>query len=285
MALLKNPLLSLRARGGLTKALTFLRRRGQNIVEEKPVPDDARSLAQLSWRHMYQKAVALWHALSAAEKEEWESSARPKHMTGFAWFMSQALRPNPGLYLPLQGGTMSGNIDMAKNRILKLPLPSDSQEPLTLAYYTANIAPYLYDEGARVWHNVAQNVPSGVFTILAMNQERYDTDTIHDLAINNSRLTCRTAGKYVISAGAEWDTEAGISRRVLDLLLNGATAIARNRLWGVDDVNVLCHNVTTLWNLEVNDFVEVRVLQNTGVTVPIIFGAAFSPWLAMQRIG
>ena len=61
---------------------------------------------------MYQKAVALWHGLSAAEKGEWESQARPKHMTGFAWFMSQALKPNPGLYLPLQGGTMQGIIEM-----------------------------------------------------------------------------------------------------------------------------------------------------------------------------
>ncbi|GAI05556.1 unnamed protein product, partial [marine sediment metagenome] len=44
------------------------------------------------------------------------------------------LRPNPGIYLPLQGGTMSGNIDMAKNRLLKLPAPTDDQEPATKAY-------------------------------------------------------------------------------------------------------------------------------------------------------
>lgn len=129
MAKLKNPLLSLKAQGGLAKALTFLRRRHQDIVESTPIPEDAKSLAQLSWRHMYQKCTALWHALSAAEKQDWESSARRKHMTGYAWFISQCLRPNPGIYLPLQGGTMSGDIDMAKHRILKLPAPVDNQEP------------------------------------------------------------------------------------------------------------------------------------------------------------
>ncbi|GAH97344.1 unnamed protein product, partial [marine sediment metagenome] len=55
---------------------------------------------------MYQKCAALWHTLSADEKQEWESLATPKHMTGFAYWQSQCLRPNPGIYLPLQGGTM-----------------------------------------------------------------------------------------------------------------------------------------------------------------------------------
>lgn len=129
MAKLKAPLFSLGATGRLAKHLSFLRRRKQNIVEQRPIPTDAKSPTQLVWRHMYQKAIALWHALSDEEKQEWETSARPRHMTGFAWFMSQCLRPNPGIYLPLQGGTMSGNIDMAKHRILRLPVPIDDQEP------------------------------------------------------------------------------------------------------------------------------------------------------------
>jgi len=90
---------------------------------------------------MYQKAIALWHALSAAEKQEWESLARPKHMSGYAFFLSQALKPNPGLYLPLQGGTMAGNIDMAKNRLLELPLPTDNQEAASKSYVDDSIPP------------------------------------------------------------------------------------------------------------------------------------------------
>ncbi|GAH96002.1 unnamed protein product, partial [marine sediment metagenome] len=128
MANLKNPLLSFDARGTLSKAISFTKRRGQNIAEKKPEVPDQKSPAQLVWRHMYSKCAALWHTLSTAEKQDWESLARPKHMTGFAYWQSQCLRPNPGIYLPLQGGTMSGDIDMAKNRILKLPLPTDAQE-------------------------------------------------------------------------------------------------------------------------------------------------------------
>jgi len=131
---IKAPFLSLGARGTLGKLLTIRRRRGKHIAESKPIPTDAKSAAQLIWRHMYQKAIDLWHQLSAEEKAEWESLARPRHMTGYAWFISQALRPNPGIYLPLQGGTMQGDILMASRKILGLPTPTADQEAATKKY-------------------------------------------------------------------------------------------------------------------------------------------------------
>ncbi|GAI24570.1 unnamed protein product, partial [marine sediment metagenome] len=83
---------------------------------------------------MFTKCVDLWHLLSEAEKAEWERLATPRHMTGYAWYISQCLRPNPGIYLPLQGGTMSGIIDMAKHRLLRLPAPTHNQEAATKGY-------------------------------------------------------------------------------------------------------------------------------------------------------
>lgn len=77
---------------------------------------------------MFLLARDLWHALSASEKIAWESAARPHHLTGYMWFMSQALRPNPGIYLPLLGGTMQGAIDMAGKKLENLPDPAADQE-------------------------------------------------------------------------------------------------------------------------------------------------------------
>lgn len=137
MVKLKNPLLSLGASNTISKAITFVRRRSQNIAEIKPEILDIKSPGQLSWRHMFLKCTALWNALSAAEKEDWESLARSRHMTGYAYWQSQCLRPNPGIYLPLQGGTMQGDIDMDKYRLLKLPLPTDVQEACSKTYHDA----------------------------------------------------------------------------------------------------------------------------------------------------
>ncbi|MBA7578299.1 hypothetical protein ES708_20161 [subsurface metagenome] len=134
MPKLRGPLLSLGATGGITRFFSLVRRRGQNIIEKKPIPADAKSPAQLFYRHMFTKCVDLWHTLSEAERKEWERLARPKQMTGYDWFISQCLRPNPGIYLPLQGGTMAGDIDMDKNRILDLPRPTDDQEAANKFY-------------------------------------------------------------------------------------------------------------------------------------------------------
>lgn len=139
MPKLRGPILSLGARGGLTKLFSLARRGGRHIIERKPIPTDAKSPAQLFNRHMFNKCIDLWHLLSEAEKAEWERLATPRHMTGYAWYISQCLRPNPGIYLPLQGGTMSGNIDMDGNLIDGLSVvPRHKFIPLLSGYPGAN---------------------------------------------------------------------------------------------------------------------------------------------------
>jgi len=283
MSKLKNPLLSLKAQGALGNAITFLRRRKQDIVEKTPIPTDRKTFLQLEWRHMYQKAVALWHALSAEEKQEWESLARRKHMTGFAWFVSQALKPNPGLYLPLQGGSMSGDIVMEKNRILKLPLPTDTQEPLTLAYFNANIAPYLYNEGARAYHSVDQSIPNITATTLAFNSERWDTDNIHDLVTNNSRLTCQTAGKYLVATTLAFGLSA-VGRRLIHFILSGGVAVASFEV-GIGAEGRYQAAPATIANLAVGDFLEVSVYQSSGGALDVRAIPPYSAEFMMQRIG
>ncbi len=80
MPKLRGPILSLGATGGLTKLFSLARRMGRNIIERKPIPVDAKSPAQLFNRHMFTKCVDLWHTLSEAERQEWESLARPLRM-------------------------------------------------------------------------------------------------------------------------------------------------------------------------------------------------------------
>ena len=166
MAKLKVPLLSFLARGGLGSVLSFRSRKGSTIAEKKPAPVDVATGPQLSWRHMFNKCVDLWHTLSTAEKAEWESAARSRHMTGYAWYISQCLRPNPGIYLPLQGGTMSGDIDMDGHAITDLPDPTNPQDAATKAY--ASAPGTTQTKGARVYHSLDQTIPHNTPTSLAI---------------------------------------------------------------------------------------------------------------------
>ncbi|GAI89859.1 unnamed protein product, partial [marine sediment metagenome] len=181
--------LSLGASGSISGAITYLKRMSRQIVEKKPELKDAKTEAQLEWRHMFNKVVALWHALSPEEKAEWESAARPRHMTGYAWFLSQALRPNPGIYLPLQGGTMQGNIYMAKHRLLHLPLPTDIQEAASKAYADALILPATQVEPSHI----------GAATF----------DDLQDL-INNTMSAGRTSGGLIEASSAAGNVKVNL---------------------------------------------------------------------------
>lgn len=283
MSKLKNPLLSLDARGTLSKAVTFVKRRGQNIAEEKPEIKDVQSPAQLSWRHMYQKCAALWNALSSAEKETWESLARPKHMTGFAWFQSQCLRPNPGIYLPLQGGTMQGNIQMDGYHIHGLPLPIHPEDVWRRIDSQTDIEPYLYHEGARVTHSATLSVPDTTWTPHPFNTERWDTDAIHDNVVNNSRLTCKTAGRYIIIGQIYWSTNA-VGDRAAKIHLNNTIDITFERR-GTNTETTATYIISTIYHLSVSDFVELVLWQNSGGALSDTLISQRCPEFMMERIG
>jgi hypothetical protein len=133
----KNPLFGFDARGTIANLLTFRHRDKQTIAESKPFPKDAKTSGQLAWRTMYQLATDLWHTLSPAEQATWHTLGVRNHMSGYSAFMSQCLRPNPGIYLPLAGGTMSGNIDMASHKITGLPAPTLDSDATTKVYTDA----------------------------------------------------------------------------------------------------------------------------------------------------
>jgi len=279
---LKIPLLSFSAFGQLTQHFSLRRRGKQTILEHKPIPTDARSPNQLIWRHMYSKCATLWHDLSEAEQQEWQSAARPKHMSGYAWFMSQCLRPNPGIYLPLQGGTMQGDIDLDSYRLLNLIDPTVDQEPATKKYHDDNLPTAAYTEGAKVKRSVNLSIPNNSWTSLPFNQEDYDNDGIHDNVTNPERLTCNTAGKYLAIAIVAWvpnNTGArGINIRknqsTLPALFTGATtpnSTQRARL-----------SISTVVDLAVTDYLDIKVYQHSGIAL-----AVYAPQtrFMMQRIG
>lgn len=137
--------------------------------------------------------------------------------------------------------------------------------------------------GARVYHNANQSISNTTITALAFNSERFDTDTTHDTSSNNSRLTCKTAGKYQITGQVRWASNAtGI--RLVFLRVNGSDSIAAVSRLSTGTVNDDL-NVTTVWSLAVNDYVEVCVYQDSGGSLNVTVASNFSPEFMMHRVG
>jgi len=284
MTKLRVPLFSLLAQGRLGDALAFRKRKGSTIAESKPVPRDAKTSAQLAWRTMYQMAAALWHDLTAAEKAVWESQGTTRHMTGYAWFMSQALRPNPGIYLPLVGGTMQGDIDMATHGITSLPDPTNPQDAATKAIVDALEA--RYQIGARVYNNANIAIPWGAWTALTFNSEWWDNDAMHDPDLNPSRITIRTAGKYLIGGGVQFAINA-TGNRALDLIVNGVTSIAMANSIALALASATRLSVNTAWQFSIGDFVELFAYQDEVGGAPLNVEAtpARSPEFWAHKLG
>ena len=138
------------------------------------------------------------------------------------------------------------------------------------------------DIGARVYNSANISIPHNTNTILTFDSERWDTDTIHDTTTNTSRLTCKTAGKYIISAGVEFSADTAQQRQV-KILLNGTTVIAYH---SNDTSNVPTPRfaISTPYNLAVNDYVEVQVYQNSGSALNVVAASAYSPEFSIQMI-
>jgi len=137
---------------------------------------------------------------------------------------------------------------------------------------------------ARVYHNVAQTLANATLTTLAFNSERFDTDGMHDNVTNNSRLTCKTAGKYQITGQVRFAANAtGV--RAAYIRLNGVTYIAVSGRPSASAVNINDIVVTTLYDLAINDYVEILVYQNSGATLDVVADGNYSPEFMMVRVG
>ncbi len=138
---------------------------------------------------------------------------------------------------------------------------------------------------ARVYHSAAQTIASNLtaFTALAFNSEREDTDSMHDPVTNNTRLTCNTAGTYVISGHVLFASNATGVRR-LAIRLNGATYLAGTDAAAMSGAPMRL-GVATVFPLSAGDYVELLVAQNSGGDLNVNTNAAQSPEFAMCRVG
>jgi len=233
---------------------------------------------------MWQLAADLWHQLSPAEQAVWERLGTQRNMTGYAWYMSQALRPNPGIYLPLAGGTMSGDVDMDGHAITDLPDPAADQDAATKKYHDDNLPVGGYTQGARVIRTAIQTIPNNAITAVIFNAELYDDDTMWEGVTNPSYLTVRTAGVYLIIGHVHWAASAAGMRAEL-LWTSTAGIIAQNRTSPDLSTYIWRGQVVSTWKCTVGTVIQLQVYQNSTGNLDLAYDANQAPVLLAQRIG
>src|SRR5215475_670000 len=141
----------------------------------------------------------------------------------------------------------------------------------------------------RVYHSTTQSIANAAYTAIAFDSERFDqaggaAAAHHNTVTNNSRLTCLYAGIYDIAGGVEWAANA-TGQRFLQIRLNGTTGIAISvgASAAVDSTGHV--TIQTIYQLAINDYVELMAYQTSGAGLNISNIANSSPEFMMVRIG
>lgn len=182
---------------------------------------------------------------------------------------------------PVTGaGTLTGAwADQDANKILAGPISGAADTPAFRLLDPADL-PIL--DGARVYNSADESIATGGDVALTFDTERYDTNGLHSVAANTSRLTAKRAGVYLISAHILWASGTN-APRALTIYLNGATPIAQV-YDQMTTATFIAHSIATLYHLNVNDYVEAMVHQNTGAALKVVASANKSPEFAMQQL-
>jgi hypothetical protein len=137
--------------------------------------------------------------------------------------------------------------------------------------------------GARVYNSANISLAHGAEVVLTFDSERYDTDTIHSTSTNTERLTCQTAGVYLIIASVQIQGNAGGAARQVMIRLNGTTNLCNTRqVFNAADSNL---SVSTIYELSATDYVTVVCYQDSGGALNAEAAGNIAPEFMMQRIG
>lgn len=123
----------------------------------------------------------------------------------------------------------------------------------------------------KVYNVTNQSIPNGAYTPINFDGEQFDSADQHDSIINNTRLVCREAGKYLITVQVNFASNTtgirGVQVKVttptLGTVIDGRDF--RNAVNGFDTVM----SYSFVRTLAVNDYIEMEVYQSSGAALDV----------------
>lgn len=140
----------------------------------------------------------------------------------------------------------------------------------------------------RVFNSTNLTLTTGVEFALTFDSERIDqaggsASTMHSTVSNSQRLTAIYAGVYLIVGNAQFAANA-TSYRQLRIRLNGTTFLAAVSSPSNTAAIATKMQISTIYSMAVNDYVELLALQNSGGNLDIENAANISPEWSMVRV-
>ena len=141
--------------------------------------------------------------------------------------------------------------------------------------------------GALVYRVTNQSIPDATWTAINYDSEEYDTDSIHDNSVNNSRLTVPSGVNYVRLKARIGFAPNSNGYREAYFYKNGSSTFKGNALAISDNLTGLVTTVLELsspvLSVTAGDYFEVLVYQDSGANLDTFGGNYY--WFAMEIMG
>lgn len=136
--------------------------------------------------------------------------------------------------------------------------------------------------GASIYNNASQSIGNATYTILNFNSEVFDTDTFHDTATNNSRITIPSGknGKYLIVAKFHFAGNASGTNRLGGIVKNGTNVGLFRGITG--NSSSVGWNASVILDLVATDYIELEVYQDSGGNLNALGGFAAPEYNFLQ---
>ena len=137
---------------------------------------------------------------------------------------------------------------------------------------------------AKVYRSSDQTYANGATDPLSFDSEEWDTDSIHEGITNPERLTCKTAGLYLITANIRFASNSTNKRQLRIKKVSGATTtIIANE--SCDGNGYTSLSASGIVRLEVNDYIWVEPYQNSGGDLAVSYASDQPASCSIVKLG
>ena len=139
------------------------------------------------------------------------------------------------------------------------------------------------DVSVRVYNSADQSIANAANTALTFDTEDWDTHAQHSISSNTNRLTCKVAGKYLISGCVRWNGHATGERSIIITKNAGQAQLAQFREFP-GHANDIYSLISTIANLAVGDYVELVGFQSSGAALNSEASSNEAPVFSMAKL-
>ncbi len=140
--------------------------------------------------------------------------------------------------------------------------------------------------GVKAFRTTDLSVNNNTWTSVGWNSESFDSDGFHDNSTNNTRFTIPSGkgGKYLLTANILWYQNTTGTRIAGFYKNNGADALQYFYFYP-NNIDYNSFNITSMQDLAVGDYVELRVYQASGGSLSLVGQNATYSGVAITYLG